>query len=202
MQIITDIEQGTEEWKNLRLGVITASRFKDVLAKGSGATRTTYIHQLAAEIITGEVAEFFSNDAMKWGTETEPQARAMYELRTGYEVEEVAFIKMDDHNVGVSPDGIIDNVGLVEFKCPKTTTQIKTFLGGKMPTCHIPQVQGQMWVSNTQWCDFVSFDPRINGEASWFKIRIKRDEEYIKDMQEKIFKFEDELNNLVKVLRG
>lgn len=210
MQIITDIEQGSDEWKELRLGVITGSRFKDVVAEGKGKTRASYMRQLAAEILTGEAEESFKSDYMEWGTKTEPQARAMYELKTDSIVSEVAFIKHDIRNVGVSPDAIImpdirdyeEKMNLVEFKCPKTTTQIETYLSGKMPTSHIPQVQGQMWISGADWCDFVSFDPRINGDSGWLCVRVNRDEEYIKVLEEKVFKFEDELTKLVEVLRG
>lgn len=210
MQIITDIKQGSPEWRQLRLGVITGSKFKDVLAEGKGKTRASYMRKLAAEILTGETEESFQSEYMDWGTATEPQARAMYELKTGNIVSEVAFIKHDSQNIGVSPDGIImpdirdyeEKMDLVEFKCPKSTTQIETYLSGKMPTCHIPQVQGQMWVAGADWCDFVSFDPRINGAAGWFYTRVDRDDAYIKMLQEKVFKFEDELNKLIKTLKG
>lgn len=204
MEIIKDIEQGTNEWKQLRIGVITASKFKDVLAKGSGKTRDSYMLELAGEILTGEPSESFANSYMEWGAKTEPQAKAMYKLRTGNTLEDVAFIKHQTgfDGVGVSPDSLVNNDGLLEIKCPKTTTQIKTFLDGKMPIAHKPQVQGQLWVSKRKWCDFVSFDPRINGEASWFCVRIERDEEYIKNLEEEVFKFKQELDLLVKKLKG
>ena len=168
MQIIRDIEQGTEEWLNMRLSVITASKYKDVLAGGKGLTRATYMRQLAAEAITGERVETFKNSSMEWGTEHEHQAKSMYELMKCADVEEVAFIKHDEINTGVSPDGLVEENGLIEIKCPNTATQIETFLSGKMPSQHIAQVQGQIWVSERDWCDFVSFDPRINGASSYF----------------------------------
>lgn len=201
MQIITGIEQGTDEWKELRLGVVTASRFKDVLAGGQGKTRTAYMRELAAEILTGEFQDSHSNKYMEWGTETEPQARAMYELRKGAEVEEITFCKGAD-GVGCSPDGLLGENGLVEFKCPKTTTQIETFLSGKMPLRYKAQVQGQLWVTGRDWCDFVSFDPRINGVASWFCTRIHADGEYIRNLEKSVNIFIDELNKLVKQLKG
>ena len=203
MEIITGIDQGTDEWLALRYGWITASRFKDVMAKGQGKTRKAYMYHLAAEAITGERAESFTNEYMEWGTETEPQTRAMYELEAGCDVDQVSFIKLDAQNkIGCSPDGLIGDNGLVEFKCPKTTTQIETFLSGKMPTYHNGQVQGQLWISGREWCDFVSFDPRIDGEASYFCVRVERDEEYIKELEAACFKFADELQTMVKTLRG
>lgn len=202
MQIIKEIVQGSEEWHELRREVITASRFKDVMSKGAGKTRKSYMYQLAAESITGEVSENYTNDAMAWGTETEPQARAMYELESGNHVEQVAFIKHDTKNVGVSPDGLINEDGLVEIKCPKTTTQIETFLSGKMPACHKAQVQGQLWISERKWLDFVSFDPRIDGDASYFCVRIERDEDYISELEKACDEFSVELNAMIKKLKG
>ena len=201
MKVIRDIEQGTEEWLNLRLAVITASKYKDVLAGGKGLTRSAYMRQLAAEAITGIRTESFSNSAMEWGTEHEPQAKAMYELMKCEEVEEIAFIKHDYINTGVSPDGLIGDTGLIEIKCPNTTTQIETVLGGKMPTCHIPQVQGQLWVSEREWCEFVSFDPRINGKSSFFCIRVHRDDEYINKLESAVIKFDSELQEMIDKLR-
>ena len=201
MDIIRDLEQGTPEWFALRLGVITGSKFKDVMAKGQGKSRKSYMYQLAAEMITDEMAESFTNDAMQWGTDNEPAARAMYELESRNEVDEVCFVKRDDF-VGVSPDGLVGDSGLVEFKCPKTTTQIETFLSGKMPTSHKAQVQGQIWVCERDWCDFVSFDPRIDGDAGYICYRQERDDEYIKELEEACYKFSEELQTMVKKLKG
>jgi len=207
MEIIKEIEQGSEDWFALRYGWITASKFKDVLSGGRGGapskTRASYMLQLAAEAVTDMRVETYSNEYMEWGTETEPQARNMYEFVSGNTVEEVAFIRFGgDHKIGCSPDGIIGDDGMIEIKCPKTTTQIETYLSGKMPTVHRAQVQGQLWVSGRQWCDFVSFDPRINGEASFFCQRIERDDDYIKELEAKCFQFEVELLEMINKVRG
>ena len=160
------------------------------------------MYQLAAEAITGERIETYSNEYMEWGTATEPQARAMYELDSGNTVEEVSFIKLNEvDKIGCSPDGLIGDDGMIEIKCPKTTTQIETYLSGKMPSGHRAQVQGQLWVSGRQWTDFVSFDPRIDGESSYFCVRIERDEEYIKELEEACFKFAKELKEMVIKLK-
>lgn len=203
MEIIKDIEQGSDEWLAMRLGWVTASRFKDVLSGGKGLTRKAYMYQLAAEAITGERQESYSNQYMEWGTETEPQARAMYEFDTGNEVEQVSFcVWKPEHKIGISPDGLIGDDGGIEIKCPKTTTQIETFLSGKMPSSHKAQVQGSLWVTGRQWWDFVSFDPRIDGEASYFCVRVERDEPYIKELEEKCLAFEAELIEVINKLRG
>lgn len=202
MEVITDIEQGSDAWLALRYGWITASRFKDVKAGGQGKTRKSYMYQLAAEAISDMRQESFTNEYMEWGTLTEPQAREMYEFVSGNTVDQVAFIKLSELlKIGCSPDGLIGEDGMVEFKCPKTTTQIETFLSGKMPTGHAAQVQGQLWVSGRQWCDFVSFDPRIDGEASYFCVRVERDEEAITEIADACAKFETELTEMIQKLR-
>jgi putative phage-type endonuclease len=207
MEIITDIEQGSEEWLSLRLGWITASRFKDVMSNGrSGApskTRLSYMYQLAAEALTGDRVESFSSEYMEWGTKTEPQACAMYEFDSGVSVDHPAFIKWNAVNkIGISPDGLVNDDGGIEIKCPKTTTQIETFLSGKMPSCHKPQVQGSLWVTGREWWDFVSFDPRIDGDASYMCVRQYRDEKYISELEEKCLSFEAELIEMINKLRG
>lgn len=205
MEIITNIDQGSEEWHALRYGWITASRFKDVASNGrSGAeskTRKAYMLHLAAECLTDMRVETFTNEYMEWGTQTEPQARSMYELETGNEVYQVAFIRHGTLKAGCSPDGLIGDNGMIEIKCPKSTTQIETYLSGKMPSQHKAQVQGQLWVSGREWCDFVSFDPRINGAASYFCARVERDEDYIAELSQKVEAFERELTELIGKLK-
>lgn len=198
MEVIRGIEQGSEEWINMRLGVITASKFKDALAEGAGKTRSGYMRQLAGERITGLREDSYSNKYMEWGTEVEPQARGYYELVTGFNAEQVTFIRSG--NLGCSPDSLIMDNGMLEIKCPKTTTQIETVLSGKMPPCHKKQIQGALLVAGREWCDFVSFDPRINGKSSYFCIRIHRDEDYIKDLDIKLACFHEELLEMVKSL--
>lgn len=193
MEIIETIEQGTLEWLQLRCGMVTASNFGAV--KSTGTTRHTYMMKLAAERITGEVGETFSNKAMEWGTANEPLARHAYEDDHFADVKEVAFIKVNDW-VGVSPDGLVGDNGLIEIKCPNTNTHIETVLKGKMPTKHKPQVQGQLWASEREWCDFVSFDPRVPLNQL-FVDRIYRDDTYIKALEEEINKFVDELQVIV-----
>lgn len=203
MQIIKGIDQGSDAWHSLRYGWITASRFKDVMSKGQGKTRQAYMYHLAAESVTDQREESYTNEYIEWGTATEPQARAMYEIESGNTVDQVSFICLDgDKKIGCSPDGLIGDDGMVEIKCPKTTTQIETFLSGKMPTIHKAQVQGQLWVSGRQWVDFVSFDPRIDGDASYFCVRIQRDDGYIAEIEAACYAFADELNSIIKLLKG
>jgi len=203
MNIIFDIEQGSDEWLKMRLGKLTASKFADVMTKGRGdapsKTRESYMYQIAAEILTGSPQDSFKNSAMDWGNECEPAARAAYELENDVDVVECAFIERDEW-VGVSPDGLVNDDGLLEIKCPNSTTQIKRFLAGIFPKEYNAQVQGQLWVSERKYCDFVSYDPRINGEASYFQVRVERDEKYIESLEIQCTKFINELKELLTKL--
>jgi len=206
MNIIENIEQGTSEWAQLRCGRVTASKFKDIMTNGRGdkpsATAKTYMIKLVSEILRGEPMPFFENDAMRWGTETEPQARAMYELKNNAGVKEVAFVELNEF-VGVSPDGLVGDDGLLEIKCPNTETQIKRFLDKtRLPKEYEAQVQGQLWVTGREWCDFVSFDPRIDVEASYIQTRVYRDEEYIAELEKRVSIFVEEMKSMINKLTG
>ena len=204
MNIIETCEQGSEEWLSLRLGRITASRVKDVLTKGRGTSQSktaeSYMMELIAEILTGNSNPFFENDAMRWGTETEPQARAMYAVNNDFvDVKEVAFVEHNEQ-AGISPDGLIGDDGLLEIKCPNTTTQIKRALSDDYSADYKAQIQMQLWVTERKWCDFLSFDPRLDCDAGYLQQRVYRDEEYIKEMKAKVYAFVEKMNELIKQL--
>ena len=204
MKIIETCEQGSEEWLSMRLGKVTASRVSDVMSKGRGSAPSklseTYMIELIAEILTGKSKPFFENDAMRWGTETEPQARAMYSVNNNFvDVVEVAFV---EHNsqIGISPDGLVGDDGLFEAKCPNTTTQLKRALSNDYSADYKAQIQMQLWVTDRDWCDFVSFDPRLDCEAGYLQQRVMRDEEYIEEMKIKVYAFVEKMNELIKQL--
>ena len=203
MRIVDDIEQGSSEWLAAKLGKISASRMKELMTNGRGGTTSktaeTYMMDLIAERLTGESKPFFENDAMRHGTETEPQARAMFELDTGLDVREVAFIEHDDYTL-VSPDGLIGDDGLIEIKCPNTSTQIKRALSDDYAADYKDQIQMQLWVSNRKYCYFLSFDPRLDCAAGYLLQKVERDEEYILKMTEKTLAFVNKMNELLFAL--
>ncbi len=206
MNIITELEQGSAEWHRLRLGKVTASRMSDVLSKGRGKapskTAETYMMELIAERLTGEAKPFFENDAMRWGTETEPQARSMYEVNNDFvSVDEVAFIEHNEF-VGVSPDGLIGEDGMLEIKCPTTITQIKRALADDYSADYKAQIQMQLWVAQREWCDFVSFDPRIDCGAYFLQQRVYRDEEFIDNMKVVTTSFVERMNEIYNQLNN
>lgn len=157
--------QGSDAWIAARLGKLTASRISEATARtrtGWGASRANLMASLMVERLTGQPAESYTNDAMKYGTETEPQARSAYSFITDNDVAQVGFI---DHPTiamsGASPDGFIGADGLLEIKCPNTATHIDFLLTGKVPDKYLKQMCWQMACSRSKWCDFVSFDPRL-----------------------------------------
>ena len=197
------MEQRTTEWHTARLAKVTASRVADVIAKtksGYGASRANLMADLIVERLTGQPASTFTNAHMEWGTEQEPHARAAYSARTGELVEEVGFI---DHpriaNSGASPDGLVAD-GLVEFKCPATSTMLDTLLTQAVPTKYIPQMQWQMACTGRAWCDFVSYDPRLPEHLRMFVKRVDRDNDYIKMLEAEVTLFLSELEEKLSKL--
>lgn len=199
------IEQGSKEWLELRLGKVTASRITDVLAKGKSGealTREDYRYELVVQRLTGESGESFTNAAMEWGTATEPQARIVYEAEMGLFVEQVPFVLHPTIKwFGCSPDGLVQDTGLVEIKCPNSKTHIKYLNAGKPPAKYVPQMQCQMAVTGRQWCDFVSFDPRLPKDLQMFVVRLDRDEDYIKSMEAEVVKFLSEVETMFTQLK-
>jgi putative phage-type endonuclease len=202
---MTEIVQGSAEWLAIRLGKVTASRVADVVAKtksGWGASRANYAAQLIAERLTGTVSESFTNAAMAWGNEKEPDARRAYEWQADCEVVEIGFAPHPTLSMsGASPDGLIGDDGLVEIKCPNTATHIDTLLGQAAPAKYITQMQWQMACTGRKWCDFVSYDPRLPEEMSLFIRRVERDDKRIAELEEMVAEFLAELDAKVIELR-
>lgn len=197
------MEQRSQEWHEFRVGKITASRFADVMSKGKGGKsserRNTYLRDIVAEILTGKAKEPISSASLSWGTEVEPFAREAYELETGNVVNETGFLLHLDHLfVGCSPDGLIGVDGGLEMKCPKDPqVHVKTLLEG-MPSEHIAQVQGGMYVTGREWWDFVSYDPRQPEPTRLYIQRVHRDEEFIQSLDIALLSFWDDVQKAIK----
>ena len=197
-------DQRTEEWYAARLGKVTASKVADLMAKtksGYSASRDNYMAQLVVERITKTKAESFSNAAMDWGTAQEPFARAAYEAFTGFMVEEVGFVQHPTIEwAGASPDGLVEDDGLVEIKCPNTATMIDTLLTNKVPQKYYIQMQMQMACTQRAWCSYVVFDPRMPVKAQLFHKIIVRDDVFIAEMEAEIINFLAEVDMQVSQL--
>ena len=201
----TILEQGSEAWHQARLGKVTASRVADVIAKtksGPAASRKNYLAELVAERLTGQPTEGFVNAAMKWGIDTEPQARAAYEFFRDETVEEVGFVEHPTIAMtGASPDGLVGDDGMAEIKCPNTATHIDTLLTESIPGKYATQMQWQMACAGRAWCDFVSFDPRMPADLQLYVKRVERDEDAIKVLEEAVTGFLVELDQTVAALQ-
>lgn len=195
--------QQTDEWFAKRLGKATASKFKDVMATikaGEAATRRNYRVQLVVERLTGKKEDSYTNAAMTWGNETEPLARIAYECRTGLFVEQVDFVDHPHLMAGASPDGLIGDDGGLEIKCPhQSAVHVETIQSG-MPSEHMAQVQGAMWITGRKWWDFVSYDPRMPEHLQLYVQRIERDDKYIAELEAKVTAFLCEVESTIKQL--
>ena len=201
------IEQRTDAWFEARIGKVTASRVADVIAKtktGYSTTRDNYMAQLVCERLTGQKGETFTNAAMQHGTETEPLARLSYEVAQNVLVDEVGFVPHPSIEMaGASPDGLVNDDGLIEIKCPNTATHIETLLSQTVPGKYNTQMQFQMACTGRKWCDFVSFDNRLPHELQLFVKRVPRDDAFIKQIEAEIVQFlaelDDKITKLMKV---
>ena len=206
MDSIQVIEQGSNAWHQMRLGKVTASRVADILAKtktGPSASRQNYLIELAIQRTTGIIQESYSNSSMEWGTQTEPQARVAYEVNTNNFVDQVAFI--DHPNIawfGCSPDGLVSDRGLVEIKCPNSATHWEYFKSKEPPKKYFIQMQAQMAVTDRDWCDFISFDPRMPDRSQLLIVQVPRDPEFILFMETEIKQFLSEVEVEVNLMKG
>jgi len=190
---VTEIIQGSKEWFALRCGKVTASRIADIIAKtksGPSAMRANYAAQIIAERLTGTVAESYVSPAMQHGTDTEAEARNAYCFYRDAMVQEIGFVLHPTiDQAGASPDGLVGEDGMVEFKCPNTATHLETLLGKMVPAKYVNQMQWQMACTGRQWVDFVSYDPRMPENMRLFVKRMPRDDKRIKELETEVAGF-------------
>lgn len=201
MPEVFDFPQNSEEWLLARLGIPTASQFGTILAKGRDGkspslTRRTYMHKLAGEIITGRPAENYSNGYMERGHLVEPEARDAYAFMRDCEPEPVGFIRSG--RAGASPDSLIGNVGLLEVKSKAPHLWIEAMLRENFPPEHVAQVQGQLWISEREWCDLAIYFPGMPLQI----YRACRDEDYITNLSHAVDAFNEELDCIVARVRA
>lgn len=203
MEIIHDIEQGSPEWLDMRLGMITCSEISAIRADGAGAQ--SYINSLAFERITGESSSVFDgNEWTKRGQELEPVARKMYEKKTGLEVFMVSFIK--NKGFGYSPDGLIYDeeystnkpVGAIEIKVKQPSEQVHILRTGEIPKKHLDQLHGGLSCAELNWIDFVSYCPSL-------PLFIKRvykchTVEQMEKIDQLVFKYNKQIDEIVSLI--
>lgn len=196
MMQVFDIEQGGDDWHAARLGIPTASRFATVMAKGEGKTRREYMRKLAGEIITGEPMDSYTNAHMERGKIMEDEARLKYAFVNDAEIHRVGFIRNGDK--GASPDSLVGQNGGLEIKTALPHIQIERLELNRLPPEHKAQVQGNIWIADREYWDFVSYWPRL----PMLTVRVHRDEAYIADMAAEIDAFNAELATMVDRIRN
>jgi hypothetical protein len=206
---LLDCEQGSELWQQARCGLVTASRCGDVIdcyksgaKKGQEtAARASYRSELICEILTGFPYPQYVSQEMQWGIDQEPFARAAYEMERDVLVETCGFVLHPDvARFGASPDGLVGEHGMIQIKCPKTSTHLGWMLAGGVPREHCPQMLAEMACTGRAWCDFVSFDPRLPAHLQLFVRRFERHEPFILGLETEVVHFNREIENVLAAL--
>jgi hypothetical protein len=197
---VFDMEQGSEDWYRVRMGVITASEFRTVMAQArdgskDSKTRREYMLKLMGERLTGDPMYRYRNDHMERGHAQEAEARDMYAFLTDLEPRQVGFIK--NGTIGCSPDSLIGDDGMLEIKTKLAHLQLDVLLGRTVPSEHYAQIQGQLWVADRDFCDFVSYCPKL----PLFTKRVLRDEAYIARIRDAVDLFEREMATLMDAIQ-
>lgn len=196
VQIYDEIEQSSPEWFECRRGLPTASMFSAILAKGEGKTRRSYMLKLAGEILTGKPGESFSSPEMERGKAMEKEARDLYAFLHSCEPRQVGFIR--NGAKGCSPDSLIGCDGGLEIKTKRADLLIDVILADKVPTEHVAQLQGFLWIAEREWIDFVAYWPSL----PLFKKRVFRDEAYILTLSKAVEQFNADLADVVETIRA
>lgn len=196
---IIDCEQGSTEWLQARLGIPTSSEFHTVMAVGpkggKSATRVSYLNKLVGEILTGEPMVNFVSSDMERGKIMEDEARNMYAFMNDVEPIRVGFLR--NGSKGASPDSLLGENGGLEIKSAAPHIQVARLLDGELPSEHKAQVQGNLWIAEREWWDFVSYCPKL----PLFVKRVYRDEKYISDLERGVELFNTELQQTVDYIR-
>ena len=208
MRVITTT-QGDDAWKAARAGVLTASCLGDLMAKtktGPSTSRANLIAKLAVERITGAQDDGYTNPAMLRGIELEDVARCAYEAQYGVLVETTGFCLHDDYDfVGCSVDGLLDDDGVWEAKCPVAMAKHLAALRTKGKATadeYAWQVQGQLFVTERKWCDVATYDPRFPAGLQLVVCRVMRDEAKIEELRLACIAADEEITAIVEELRG
>lgn len=209
MEALGNPLQRTAEWFNDRIGCLTASQANDALARSKRDNKPLkgyfdLIDKLVAERVTGQPIGTATTVAMQWGIDHEDEARNRYEIETGEIVDLVGFIPHPDIPwFGASPDGLVGEDGLIEIKCPATTTHLRRIKEGVVPEEYKAQMQVQLLCTGRKWVDFVSYDPRVQGDfesLQFWTIRYQPTEDELEDTKRKCVEFLEDVEATLEEL--
>jgi len=197
------ILQGSDEWRQMRCGLITGSKIADVMQEKKGTGYANYLAQLVCERLTNCVTETYKNAYMERGNEDEGAAREVYEFVTGNTVEQVAFIKHPTIDCfGVSPDGLIESDGMIEIKRKIPAIHIDYILKNRIPPEYIKQMTAELACTGRQWNEFVSYCPELPENMQLFVCRMERDEAAIAAMEQSVIAFDQAVNKMITDLQA
>lgn len=204
--IMDKLQQGSTEWLNERIGNVTMSNAKSLIAGGQGKMRQTYIESVASEIITGSCGDNYKSYDMMRGNVLEDYARKAYEISTGDTIKEIGLGYLNKaKRISASPDGLVFDGGEikkgVEIKCLKPKNHIQFILAQKDPKEFMAQMQGCMWIFGVDEWDFVSYCPEFGGSALAI-ISAKRDEAMIKKISTAALSAVTEIDKIVVIARA
>jgi len=197
---ILNVQQGSQEWINARLGIPTASAFGRILTaktRKPSASAMKYLCELVAERLVGMPTDGASTDFMLRGSAMEREAVAAYEFDNDCTTTEVGFVMDDSGRWGCSPDRLVGEDGLLEIKCPSAGVHVAALLG-LLDEEHAAQAQGQMWITGRRWADLMYFNPAMPTHT----VRIERDEEHISQIAEAVRAFCDRLDEAMQHIIG
>lgn len=185
--IVHNVLQGSPEWLALRAGIPTASGFDSIVTPGGQPSKSAerYLFGLLAERIMGHPRIEAVSTWMQRGNEMEAEAVSFYELQRDLETVPVGFVTNDAGTVGASPDRLVGEDGLLEIKCPSEAVHVSYLLKKSVDQAYYPQVMGQLWITERKWADILAFHPELPPAL----IRVERDEEFIKLLEEAVGKF-------------
>lgn len=206
---LIDVQQGSGEWLDARVGVVTASRFADAISKKkdgeSSQKRTDYLFEILAERLTKTAAFKYVNAEMQWGRDNEPAARADYSFSRNVEVTETGLWMHDDLAIGASPDGFVvdpkDGEGCIEIKCPSSKNHLLMLANG-IDVDYLPQIYGQQWITGRRWTDFISYDPRMPEAYRMYIERVYWDEKFASKLIERVVEFAAEVDSTLHTIAG
>ena len=196
-----NMEQGSDEWLAVKLGMLSASNFSKICTTSGkpSASADAYIDELIQERVTGKRIEIFVNDAMQRGTELEPEARNHFSFMTDIRVRKVGWCIHDDIEAGCSPDGLIEGGEGLEIKCPLWKTHCGWLRKGKLPTQHKLQVQGSLFITGYERWHFYSYHPDFEEQLH---VVVERDEKLIAALEKYLMEAAAEIQKMTARLRG
>ncbi|WP_273721239.1 MULTISPECIES: lambda exonuclease family protein [unclassified Bartonella] len=200
------MQQRTAEWFQARLGKVTASNIYNVISKTAKGTPTSkyedYKIKLITERLTGQTSPYYETEDMRWGIENEEDALREYAFIYDTQVTQCGFIQHPTIQMaGASPDGLIDEDGLIEIKCPRSTNHMRFIIDNEIKPEYLAQMQFQMACTRRKWCDFISYDPRFTGNSSLFRMKIKRihrDDKQIEQINQAVESFLTEIEQEIQ----